>query len=194
MPFGLHRIENCYKHRFGKYGQYSGSQYLVSLRQILESEKKIRMQSLTPILLKGQNLHLQISVEDVLKCNSQGPNEDEEQPITNDALFVAAFVDENDLDLIEDSTWPLLTFIGGYTSYMVKKRLVCGYCNDFVVNDELSGVKYDSTLIAESDRGGLCYPVEDVVKICAFAFKTVKKLVVNENLFLAEKNTLNITL
>ena len=40
--------------RFGKYRQIAGSQYNISIRQVFESENKLRMQSVTPLVLKSE--------------------------------------------------------------------------------------------------------------------------------------------
>lgn len=175
--------------RFGKYRQYSGSHYQISLRQVLENEKKIRMQSLAPLLIKSENVHLQISAQDVLNSSTSADDNDI-KGYDCSAFFFEALVNNSDLDEIPDSTWPILTFIAGYASYVAKKKFTCGYCEEFLItnNNRLPFENLDYSLIDVSDRGGLCYPTEDVVTICAYTYKTVEKLLANEELFLSEIN------
>lgn len=175
--------------RFGKYRQYSGSQYQITLRQVLENEKKLRMQSMAPLIIKTKNTRLEISAEDILKSKSNGYSEVSDCDINSTALFIAAFVNDDDLDLISDSTWPILVFIAGYASYIAKKKINCGYCEEFIIdNNRLPSEKIDCSMIHDRDRGGLSYPTEDAVKICAYTLRTTEKLFANEHLFLTEKN------
>lgn len=41
--------------RFGSYRQLAGSQYCISIRQVYETETKLRVQSIMPLLLKSKN-------------------------------------------------------------------------------------------------------------------------------------------
>lgn len=49
--------------RFGSYRQLAGSQYCISIRQVYETEKKLRMQSILPLILKSKNCgDIQLSI------------------------------------------------------------------------------------------------------------------------------------
>ncbi|KAF2885617.1 hypothetical protein ILUMI_20559 [Ignelater luminosus] len=103
-----------------------------------------------------------------------------------DILANNCMVDEDDLDEISDTMWPLLTYIGGYCSHQITKKLKCNYCVEF-----LKGSNSENTrLIAASDRGGLSYPHEDVVRIVASVYIIFQKLVSSpiEHVFVKQIN------
>ncbi|KAJ3661688.1 hypothetical protein Zmor_006075 [Zophobas morio] len=144
--------------RFGKYRQMAGGQYKISIRQVFESENKLRMQSITPLILKSKTYgEFQITPEDPPDEVFRDTNED---PLVSVTLITNCLVSDDDLNDIDDNTWPVLVYVAGYASYAINKKLKCSYCKVFLVTDDLlSG----SSVITASSRGGLCYPTTDVV-------------------------------
>lgn len=167
--------------RFGKYRQYSGSQYHVSVRQIFESESKIRMQDILPLGLKSETFgEFQISVreiQDTIKeCDDSVKTFDRlsiPKPLANNCV-----IGNDYLDSIKDTMWPVLTYIAGYAAYSVSKKIKCNYCKAYLTSD--TGTAFDS-LIDASNRGGLCYPSGDVVACACCTFAIVQKLISKEN-------------
>ncbi|KAF2894507.1 hypothetical protein ILUMI_11668 [Ignelater luminosus] len=146
---------NNLEERFGKYRQLAGSQYHVSVRQILESEAKLRIQAVMPLALTSHNfgkIIFDVNCVDGASLPSQEENAECNVP---DILANNCMVDEDDLDEISDTMWPLLTYI-----------------------EFLKGSNSENTrLIAASDRGGLSYPHEDVVRIAASVYIIFQKLI-----------------
>lgn len=101
-------------------------------------------------------------------------------------------IDEEDLDEINENTWPPLVYIAGYAAYAAIKKTKCGYCNVYLSENENSFSNYNSA-ITSMNRGGLCYPSKDVVLCTAFTYLTTKALVEEaENIFLKNNCQRNI--
>ncbi|KAF2890187.1 hypothetical protein ILUMI_15986, partial [Ignelater luminosus] len=159
--------------RFGKYRLLAGSQYHVSVRQIFESEAELRIQAVMPLALTSHNFGEIIFDVNCVDGASLPSQEENAECNVADILANNCMVDEDDLDEISDAMWPLLTYIGGYCSHQITKKLKCNYCVEF-----LKGANSENTrLIAASDRGGLSYPHEDVVRIVASVY------IIFQNLF-----------
>ncbi|KAF2880149.1 hypothetical protein ILUMI_26012 [Ignelater luminosus] len=88
-PLNGQRLRNIQtdnlEERFGKYRQLAGSQYHVSVRQIFESEAKLRIQAVMPLALTSHNFgrKCECNVADILANN--------------------CMVDKDDLDEISDT-------------------------------------------------------------------------------------------
>lgn len=178
--------------RFGKYRQLSGSQYHISVRQIFESEAKLRIQNIMPLVLKSHTFGDVLFHCDYLntylnnECDAGDVIVGESIP---DTLINNCYVDDDDFDGISDTMIPLLTYISGYCSHQINKKIQCSYCKQFLV--EGSDVSCSNNkLIYANDRGGLSYPHEDVVGIVTTVYIIFQKLVSVslEHIFLQQKN------
>ncbi|KAF2902953.1 hypothetical protein ILUMI_03238 [Ignelater luminosus] len=172
--------------RFGKYRLLAESQYHVSVRQIFESEAKLRIQAVMPLALTSHNFGEIIFDVNCVDGASLPSQEENAECNVADILANNCMVDEDDLDEISDTMWPLLTYIGGYCSHQITKKLKCNYCVEF-----LKGSNSENTrLIAASDRGGLSYPHEDVVRIVASVYIIFQKLISSliEHVFVKQIN------
>lgn len=97
-------------------------------------------------------------------------------------------VNEDDIDSVDDSIWPIITYIAGNCAFSVVKKLKCDYCSVFVVANDNSD-SGNNLLIAENDRGGLQYPSEDVISCICHLYLLVKKITSDfENEFLRIQN------
>lgn len=176
--------------RFGKYRQLAGAQYHVSLRQIFESEAKLRMQSVLPLILKSSiygsiNLDpgkLKEIIADVLNI----PDSDVlDYDIDFDLppKIVEITVDDDDIESIH--MWPIITFIAGYCSFACNKKIKCQYCETFFVSkkDDLvfeESNEIPTSFITAKNRGGLQYPSYDVVRCFSIIYIIVTKLISGE--------------
>ncbi|KAF2889124.1 hypothetical protein ILUMI_17049, partial [Ignelater luminosus] len=97
--------------RFGKYRQLAGSQYRVSFRQIFESETKLRIQAVMPLALTSHNFGEIIFNINCVDGASLPSQEENAECNVADILANNCMVDEDDLDEISDTMWPLLTYI-----------------------------------------------------------------------------------
>ncbi|XP_068083561.1 uncharacterized protein [Anabrus simplex] len=151
--------------RFGLYRRLSGSQYHVSVRQIFEAEKKLRLSSSLQLSLKhGTSSKLTISKLNV---------DEEDYPLHNDCLETEHFkhinVSETDLK-ISDSDLAVLTYVAGYCCYSILRKLKCQNCSEFLVLDKKLACGKEHELITELDRGGLKYPQELPVMIVMYTY------------------------
>ena len=155
--------------RFSKYRYLAGSQYNVSLRQIFESESKLRLQNYLPLSLHSKKIGV-IPIEKL-----DVPPWDEMQEITLEKDLNLSL---SELDLeSDDSIMPIITFISGYCIYVVCKHLKCTDCHGFLTIDKQL-VCEDSlySLIASADRGALKYPMLEIVIIVHYCYNLIKKI------------------
>jgi hypothetical protein len=117
--------------RFGKYRQQAGSNYNVFIRQVFESESKIRMQNTMPLILHSQcsgEIHIGINE---IQVNDE-PDSSAEIGISP-FLRDVAHVSDDDL-IVSDETWPILVYVSGYAAYSATKKFRCEYCNRYLCN------------------------------------------------------------
>ncbi|CAN7977635.1 unnamed protein product, partial [Ixodes persulcatus] len=101
--------------RFGKYRRLAGTQYHISIRQLYESETKIRLQKMLPLVPATELLgraQEQATHEEVTQ------EERNQFSITVDATVIAAKHDQ----------MPAITYIAGYCAHAVLKKLACDAC------------------------------------------------------------------
>ena len=111
--------------RFGRYRQLSGAKYDVSLRQVYECEKKLRL--LSVLRLKLHHKEVDISTFDTDWCQFHDD--------CNSINTVSVTLTTNDLSAAQDYM-PVITYIAGYCCYTVTKKLSCLHCRERIVNSE----------------------------------------------------------
>lgn len=168
--------------RFGQYRQLSGSQYHVSVRQIFESEGKLRMQSALPLILKSHEFGDVIL--DSKKINDYmmdffNSNENLSENCTNEipVFFSTLYIDDDEIDMLPDHLWPIITYIAGYCSHVSLKNLKCDYCEIFLVAVDSENSQPHNNLIRANDRGGLKYPASDIIRCTSFVYLIVQKII-----------------
>jgi hypothetical protein len=107
--------------RFGRYTQLSGSQYHVSLRQIFESEKKLRLLSILNLSVRPGSSH-RIIIKKLDDATEVGSNSLSDETDILNSLLEQINVADQDLIAIECDI-PVLTYITGYCCYCVIKKL-----------------------------------------------------------------------
>lgn len=150
--------------RFGQYRQMSGGNTLVSVEEVLQSERKLRIKSLLEIhsLSKGN-----VSVKTFLTEFSSVDLSD------FDDSFVANFpFEEMDIDILNDSM-SVLIYVSGYVAKKMTSHTECSLCCENVgdKNRPLS-VTVDQEIYKYFDdlnRGGLIYPSPVLVGVFQIA-------------------------
>lgn len=173
---------DCLEARFGKYRTMTGCQYLISMRQLYEVEKKIRLQNTLPLILNSSAFG-EINLSNIFV-------ETGECEIVNSSLEindVSLDYTSEDFDCIE-SFLPALTYIAGYCVNSLIKKYKCEHCKEMLVIDKEISVNVDSAIydyIKSFDRGGLKYPILDIVNAASYCYITMSKLTndCNENFF-----------
>ena len=102
---------DCLEARFGQYRQLSDGKYNISLRQVFESEKKLRLLSTLKVKFKEKDLTL---TNFELNRNQFGRvlNDSNEQPV---------LLCDDDFVKVEEYL-PVITYIAGYVCFSINKR------------------------------------------------------------------------
>lgn len=153
--------------RFGKYRQLAGGQYHISLRQLYESEKRLRVQSL--LTLKSSTFG-DISVTMFHENIDQLPDEKADISFNPDIN-----IDPSDYEKIEHEL-PVITYLAGYCCYVAVKKIKCDFCKQKLVLEQELVVKDNYSIIINLSRGGLLFPREKVVEMVSCIYIIFNKL------------------
>lgn len=172
--------------RFGMYRQLAGSQYHISVRQLFESEKKLRIQSLLKLPTKSYG-DIEISnfdMRDVLL------NDDS----TTDITIFDLTVTPGDIASCEEY-FPVLTYLAGYCAFVVIKKLKCQSCKRLLTLDQKIELDSKYDFIEKLDRGKLQCPKDEIINIILHNYIVIKKLCCNfEKLFNQVHNQKNVVM
>ena len=159
---------DCLEARFGQYRQLCGGKYDVSLRQIFEVEKKIRIMSVLKLSLNNKCFVLESFKFDwsEFECCSKFDDVDI-GPVTADDLEKA------------NNYLPVITYIAGYCVYSVTKKLKCDKCREVLISPGGNVENLSNTLIASISRGGLLHPSESVISLVLITYLVINKLCCN---------------
>lgn len=149
--------------RFGWYRQLSGGNYFISVNQVLENEKKIRIIS----LLKFSNMTAsEIPARFSLECESPSAESlDKLYDYIRD-LEITDVVDNADLNII--------LYVAGYVSRSVERSTKCIHCSSKLCSSDslpmpfFEGLGESDAFLQILDRGGLTKPSD-----CIFSFLIV---------------------
>jgi len=151
--------------RFGWYRNLSGSNYYISLKDVLHNERKIKLIS----LLKHSN----ISVKD-LSFN------DIEISLNHDAELLAEevglYLGEGYIPTEEDMG--LIAYVGGYISHKIgiKKCLKC----KVIVTGEENVENFELSFITAINRGGLSFPSQFIITLGAKLYSIFYEIIHNK--------------
>lgn len=175
--------------RFGKFRKMSGCNYHISVKQIIESERKLKVTSL--LRLKSKD----INVRDIIV---QINNTELETQIADNSVFF-----ENTDEIIakslslslDQNTTEVIVFIAGYVGYKVSSKFKCLKCKDMLLtSSEMMCEVPDLDYIKNLNRGGLKYPSQFSVNIAIRIFQIFQILLSDkyEILFLNCSNKKNL--
>ena len=144
--------------RFGLYRQLCGANYHVSVAQVLEAEKKLRVSSL--FLLRSAK-HGVVNIRHVY----EGLDCEQSDTVvgTDSAQFVDVVSEALELNFACDEH--TLVYIAGYVAFKCANKVVCEECKSALVTDRTLTVddvntdtEVDISYIQHISRGGLKYP------------------------------------
>lgn len=156
------------EHRFGKYRQVAGGQYDISIRQLYESEKKLRIQSL--LTLKSRN-YGSIYIKQFYEAACSA--EDTEEIFSFDHNITVL---ESDIDKVRDEM-PVVTYLAGYCCYITLRKIQCNLCKQNLVFDHELAVEDNYVLIENLSRGKLFFPQDFVVQIVLCSYIIFNKII-----------------
>jgi hypothetical protein len=150
--------------RFSQYRQMSGANYNVSVVQIMESEKRLKIVSFMKIFKCGNRM---LSLKDFITgCQTEILSS--EQP-DSDAICLSQFLSVlNDCDdvTIADNEMSGIVFIAGYVGYKLKAKIDCTL---ELLTDKALECDYPSDesfdYLSAIDRGRLTWPTDFMVEI-----------------------------
>ncbi|XP_064470198.1 uncharacterized protein LOC135384947 [Ornithodoros turicata] len=141
--------------RFGQYRRLSGTQYHISVRQIYESENKLRLQKM-----------MSLPLEEEMGEMSNSPADDDQD-------FDIEITDE-DIASKRD-VMAAITYVAGYCAHPTLKKLTCKPCEENLVLTHRELV-IESSMIENLTRGGLKFPQPFVVNSVLYTELVVEKL------------------
>lgn len=174
--------------RFGKYRQMSGCNYNVSVQQIIESERKIKVTNL--LKLKSRQVEALNVSEMINDINTASENvhgsDDFLLPVDYDD-----FINYSDEIEIDSSTLEIIIFLAGYVGFKVCVKCDCQFCKTLLLtNSDLSyELPPETRYLNLLNRGGLKYPSDTSIYLGIQAYKTFQVLVSEKfrNTFLISK-------
>ncbi|KAH6926129.1 hypothetical protein HPB50_015045 [Hyalomma asiaticum] len=127
--------------RFGQYRQMAGGQYHISVRQLCETEGRIRLQNALP----------RMSSDDLKGI--------EEVHVTDVGISCSVEVHDADLDQLR-AQMPVIGYVGGYCAHAAIKDLKCKSCQGHLVitANEAETEEDSHSLITKLDRGDISWP------------------------------------
>ena len=158
-----HAQSDILEHRFGSYRQMSGSNYFISVKQLLENEKKIKLIS----YLK----HTKVSPHD----------------LQLDTTYVSAETSSNNEKLpdLVHKTYPddlaenemhVITYVGGYIAFKQKHQSsCCASCHTWLSSSssnlpEITDSESEAAFIHQINRGGLKSPSNALYILCVYGY------------------------
>jgi hypothetical protein len=177
--------------KFGEYRQLSGSNYLVSVKEILESEKKLRVHS---VLCMSSSKYGDVHIKDLTEELMSSSNDS--LALQQDQEMLSFDIDSMDTDVfVPAETEDALIYIAGYVAHKLTSGVACQTCISLFQHDKplqadtepyLPWLKYTQLL----DRGGLKYPSFILAEVAFLCFTISQKLISTdyETKFLKCKN------
>ena len=153
---------------FGLYRQMSGANYNVSVTQIMESEKKLKVMGIMRVVTCTKDRALTLR-DFITGCQAELESADQ---IGEDSLCSTPFqsvLDECDNITIQDAEMSSLVFVAGYVGFKLKPKMGCIDCRIEFLTERALECDYptDSSFdyLAAVDRGRLTWPTELLVDI-----------------------------
>lgn len=175
--------------RFGQYRQLAGGNYNVTVTQIIEAEKKIRIKSFLG-LHSARYGKVELSAKLLEECNIiNKPNIKDCQAPVHASLY--SVLEEDYLDNITCDESGLI-YICGYASFKISTKIACKTCSTLIKKDDESGP--NDSYFNSINRGGLSVPSDFVLAIAKHVIGISQALLSEryETLFLStscQKNT-----
>ena len=155
--------------RFGWLRQMAGGNYFISVRQIVDSDAKIRMMS----LLKHSKLSLS-DIDDFID-DIKEPSSTLDEKATNIANLLTSF------SVPCDSEATTIYYVAGAVAHSIIYQNKCPHCKELLVDDDflhLDDLKLDrlDIYLNKVDRGGLLKPSEYAFTTCLSNWKVFESL------------------
>lgn len=160
--------------RFGQYRQLSGGNYNISIRQIFECEKKIRIMS---VLERNLTINDKKIVLRDFQTNWEGlENVSHSDEIDKFNITVA----KEDFEKCKN-VLPVIVYVAGYCCYAVFKKMNCDCCKGMLTCNTENDVHENYKYIDGISRGYLMHPNPVVTNIVMYSYIVIDKMVQNQS-------------
>ena len=176
------------EHHFGLYRQMSGSNYNISLCQVLENERTLKLSN----ILKLFNHQAVIRKDRASFMEFLNTYTSDNISDCGDAvdLQIYSSILTNECPDPDVETQQALSFISGYATFSVMKKFIktselCIECELFLTQDKslnLAEIPPTFELILLSDRGGLKWPSKTVLGVVITLWKIFTTIEQNPNM------------
>ncbi|XP_023225604.1 uncharacterized protein LOC111626460 [Centruroides sculpturatus] len=173
---------------FGQYRQMSGSNYHISVSEVIESERKLKLISLLSMI--SSNIG-NFQIKAFLESCANSAELDRFDFDVEEAF--EGITEKSDDIIVTEQNMSVLIYTAGYVAYSVIKKTSCEQCKSLLACD--SPLEYECTdddlakYLKLIDRGGPKWPQEFVVVICINTFQIFQTILNDyECEFLALKN------
>ncbi len=162
--------------RFGWYRQLSGGNYFISVRQILEAEKSIRLKS----LLKFSKLSM-TEVKEAFEDGNAKQSEATQEHI--ERLLQIIDHDCTDFSPVQVEDANIVFYVAGCYARSLCKQQKCQSCVQLLrKHDDVPNISFEcdrdmkygaekQNFLEQVNRGGLCYPSDLTYMTCLHAWK-----------------------
>jgi len=185
---------DCLEYRFAQYRGLSGTTYHVSVREIIESEKKLKL--LSVLSLKSASFG-RVSISQFSKDCSVTNSVSAESVSVTANKFVTVLQELESVTVSTDETH-VLVYIAGYAGHKLNKSTSCVLCiEELLSSDDMScDVETNELIYLHAlDRGGLKWPRQILVDIVTKVFCIFQRLLSStyEKLFMNVSNHKELT-
>ena len=170
--------------RFGWYRQSCGGSYFITVRQILYSEKNIRVLSFMKTV--NESAHpdtlLMTAIQQFKECIA-GEGFEEKLSVT-DCEWLSSRLSELSLENFDTDSLPIVYRVAGYVGRSVARRRRCLHCHELLLlRDESSVSSFSRECLQNAhdffnyvNRGGFFHPQECLLALCATAFYFMQEI------------------
>ena len=149
--------------RFGQYRMMCGTNYLVTVKEVLQSEKKLKVNSLLKLYSRAKGVVKEFLEEFSDPCKEKCDN-----------LFLTTFPYAKITTKVSDDALSSLLYTSGYVARKAMSHTDCNECKDLFGNKHNTmdlQVDPEHLIYTEIlDRGGLIYPSNLLFKVLQVAY------------------------
>jgi len=163
----------------------SGANYNVSVTQVMESEKKLRIMSVMKIVTCGDGT---LTLRDFIKnCNNEMDASENCASVVcpSHLVLFKSVVDDCDNVVIAQTEMSGIVFVAGYVGFKLKNKIGCIDCRFELLTERALECDFPQdesfNYMANIDRGGLTWPTDLLVDIVAQTVIIFKCLVSSNN-------------
>lgn len=160
--------------RFGQYRQLAGGNYNVSIRQIFECEKKIRVMS---VLQRS----LPINDKKTILKELHTEWKDLEESCSNGADKFKIMISKDDIEKCK-KVLPVIVYVAGYCCYAVQKKNNCKHCKDLLTyNSDNDVLPENHEYVDGISRGSLMHPNPLITNMVMYNYIVIDKMAKDEH-------------